>query len=168
MFGYPGAGKTTVAEIIFKLTGAVHLASDRIRLELFKQPQFTQQEHQALYQAIDSKTSRLLREGKSVIYDANLNRYIHRKEKYDICRETSATPVLIWVQTDRGLAKQRATHDAHDDPRRPYGNLDEQTFDRLTREIEPPKPGENFIAIDGSKVTVGYIKSIIDSINKPL
>src|SRR5690554_3920729 len=109
MLGYPGAGKTTTAKIVSKLTGATHLASDKIRLELFPQPKFTPEEHRQLYETIDRRTKELLQQGKSVIYDANLNRYIHRREKYDICRQTSAQPVLLWVQASSELARQRAT-----------------------------------------------------------
>ncbi len=157
MLGYPGAGKTTTAEVIHDLTGAVHLQSDRIRLELFPQPQFTPEEHAALYKAIDERTAELLHQGKDVIYDANLNHYIHRKEKYDICQATGAKTVLVWVQTEKALAKKRATEEADDDSRRPYGNLDVPTFERLTSEIEPPQLGEPVVNIDGTKVTPAYV-----------
>ncbi len=157
MLGYPGAGKTTTAEAMAELTGAVHLASDRIRLQKFPQPQFTPEEHQQLYAAIDKQTEDLLRSGKSVIYDANLNRYIHRQEKYDICQRTGARAILLWVRADQSLAKQRATQEADSDPRRPYGNLDVPTFDRLVNEIEPPLPSEPVIEIDGTKVTLEYV-----------
>src|SRR5215207_7043841 len=95
MFGYPGAGKTTTAEAIATLTGAVHLSSDKVRLELFPRPAFSQAEHDALYKTLNLRTEELLRQGKDVVYDANLNRYQHRKEKYDICQQTGATPKLL-------------------------------------------------------------------------
>ena len=124
MLGYPGAGKTTTAEIIAKLTGAVHLASDRLRLELFPNPQFTEAEHETVYKVLNQRTNRLLSKGQSVIYDANLNRYAYRAEKYNICRGTGSRPVLIWVRVDRALAKQRAM-DNDDVHRRPYIRNDE-------------------------------------------
>ena len=154
MLGFPGAGKTTVAEHIHELTGAVHLSSDKIRLELFPDPQFTEEEHASLYKQIDERTEQLLREGKSVIYDANLNRYIHRKEKYDICARTNARAQLVWVQTDTELSKQRATVLGVNDPaRRPFGNLDATVFDRLAGQIELPREDENPLIINGHEVT---------------
>ncbi len=158
MLGYPGSGKTTVAEMIARLTGAVQLSSDKIRLRHFPRPTFSEAEHRELYQAIDAQTEELLRAGKSVIYDANLNRYIHRQEKYDICKRTGATPVLIWIQTPQDLAKRRATQEADDDPKRPYGNLDEAVFDRLARQIEPPRDNENPIVIEGVTTTEAIVR----------
>src|SRR5690554_6388520 len=108
MFGYPGAGKTTTAEIIANLTGAVHLSSDKVRLELFPEPTFSQSEHDQLYAELDRRTEALLREGRDVIYDANLNRREHRQEKYVIFRRAYATPQLIWVLSEREVARQRS------------------------------------------------------------
>ena len=161
MLGYPGAGKTTTAKIIHELTGAEHLSSDQIRLELFPNPQFTPEEHKTLYEAIDFKTKQLLSECKSVIYDANLNRYIHRQQKYDICKQTNTKPVLVWVRTDKDVAKQRATQDGDNDKGRPYGNLDEPTFERLVRKIEPPRGDEPVIILDGIKITNDYVKQAL-------
>jgi predicted kinase len=163
MLGYPGAGKTTAAEVIAAQTGAVHLASDKIRLEMFPDPQFTEEEHRQLYQAIDNRTEELLKEGKSVIYDANLNRYIHRKEKYDICAQTGAKPVLVWIRTAEPIAKQRATEDGDGDLKRPYGNLAVSTFERLAREIEPPNHKEKpfMVEMDGTKISPEYVQQVL-------
>jgi predicted kinase len=156
MLGYPGAGKTTTAEIIHQLTGAVHMSSDKLRLELFSPPSFSQTEHDALYKALDQRTEALLQEGKSVIYDANLNRYQHRKDKYDICIHTSANPVLVWVQTPKDIAKHRATETnrLHLVPR---DETLSQMFDRIAGLIEKPVADESYIAIDGTNVTAEYI-----------
>ncbi|HYF96946.1 MAG TPA: AAA family ATPase, partial [Patescibacteria group bacterium] len=85
MLGYPGAGKTTVSEILARLTGAIHLNSDNLRLRAFNPPQFNKSEHTSLYATLDYLSEIILKSGKSVIYDANLNKYEYRKEKYDIC-----------------------------------------------------------------------------------
>ena len=160
MLGYPGAGKTTTAEVIANLTGATHLASDRIRLQMFQKPTFSAEEHATLYHEIDRMTEELLTQGKDVIYDANLNRYQHRKEKYDICNRTGATPVLVWVQADKNLAKSRASHfnrfqlwPKHETP--------DQMFDRIADLIEEPKPTEPYKVVDGTKVTEEYIKDLL-------
>src|SRR2546430_16282489 len=113
MLGYPGAGKTTAAGIIAELTGAVRLSSDELRLRVFKQPAFTQAEHDAVYATLDYLTELLLAEGGSVVYDANLNRFEHRQEKYDLCERTKARPVVLWLQTSVELAKKRAVLRGH-------------------------------------------------------
>ncbi|MBW3569423.1 ATP-binding protein [Candidatus Parcubacteria bacterium] len=143
MLGYPGAGKTTVAEKIAKFTGAVHLNSDWFRLHMFKKPTFSQEEHDSLYGNLDYLCELILTTGKSVIYDANLNRYIHRQEKYDIAKRVGAKVRLIYINTDLETAKHRATVEAEKNPQhRPYGNLAPANFDRLASEIELPKPSE--------------------------
>lgn len=160
MFGYPGAGKTTTAEAIRDVTGAVHLSSDALRSELFHPPQFTQAEHDELYQSLDKKTELLLNEGKDVIYDANLNRYQHRRDKYDICERTGAQPVLLWVQTAKDIARERAL-----DLRRshlvPRNETAEEMFERIVDLIEEPGADEPYLVIDGTKVTPKYIQDLL-------
>ena len=160
MFGYPGAGKTTAAEAIANLTGAVHLSSDKVRLELFPEPHFTQTEHDALYRTLDLRAEELLHAGKDVIYDANLNRYQHRKDKYDICQRTSATPKLLWVQAERDIAKERSLHDSRQHLW-PPDETPSSLFDRVADVIEEPGPAEPYIAVDGTKVTKEYIQNLL-------
>ena len=156
MVGYPGAGKTTTANVVSELTGAEHLSSDQARVELFSKPTFSEAEHAELYDYLDKRTEELLTEGKSVIYDANLNRYQHRQDKYDICQRTGATAVLLWVQTDKSLAKQRATHEdrAHLIPQHETAH---DMFDRIAGVIEPPHANEQPIIIDGTKVSSEFV-----------
>jgi predicted kinase len=160
MFGYPGAGKTTTAEVIAQLTGAVHLASDRVRLELFPRPTFSQAEHDALYQTVDMRAEELLRQGKDVIYDANLNRYQHRKDKYDICERTGAQAKLLWVKTAREVAKGRAMHDSREHLW-PPGETPDKMFDRVADVLEEPGPAEPYTIIDGTRIDAEYIRPFL-------
>jgi predicted kinase len=160
MFGYPGAGKTTAAEVIAQLTGAAHLQSDKVRLELFPQPTFSQMEHDALYATLDARTEQLLRQGRDVIYDANLNRYQHRRDKYVICEKTGAAPILLWVQTEKTLSKARAMHDSRKHLW-PPGETPDKLFDRVADIIEEPGPAEPHIIIDGTAVTPEYISDLL-------
>ena len=157
MFGYPGAGKTTTAEVVQQLTGAEHLSSDRLRAEMFPKSDFSQDEHDRLYETLDQNTKQLLEQGKDVIYDANLNRYGHRKDKYDICRQTGAKAILLWVQTPKPLAKERAGHYSRQHLW-PVDETPSQLFDRIADVIEEPTASEPYIAIDGTKVDQDYIR----------
>jgi predicted kinase len=163
MLGYPGAGKTTTAKVIHDLTGAEHLSSDAVRLELFPKPSFSQVEHDELYAELDRRTEQMLESGKDVIYDANLNRYQHRKDKYDICNRTGAKAVLLWVKTPKELAKTRAVHESrfHLVPKdeRPA-----DMFERIARIIEEPTIDEPYIEVDGTKVTKPYIAELLKQI----
>lgn len=157
MMGYPGAGKTTTAKVISELTGAEHISSDATRLKMFPHPSFSDSEHAQLYRLLDKRTEEYLQAGKDVIYDANLNRYRHRKEKYEICVRNGIQPVLIWVQTPKELAKARATG-PHRANLVPDNESPHEMFERISRVIEPPYPDEMHISIDGTKITPDYVR----------
>lgn len=161
MLGYPGAGKTTVAKYIQELTGAQRLSSDEVRMDLFKQPSFSQAEHTELYAYLNQQTEHLLKSGKSVIYDANLNRYEHRQEKYDICKKTGVSAHLIWVTTERDLSKNRATDDSRKQYTPPHETL-HTLFDRIADVIEPPHGDEPTIKIDGTNTSLQAVKRALE------
>jgi len=160
LLGYPGAGKTTAAKILEKLTGAHRLTSDEERLKMFPDPKFTQDEHAYLYKRLDEETEELLTNGQSVIYDANLNRYAHREEKYRICQRANAKPVLIWLNTARDISKTRAT-----DKTRyklwPLNETAEAMFSRIADLIETPREDESPIIITGSNLSPEKVQAAL-------
>lgn len=160
MFGYPGAGKTSTAKVIQKLTGAEHLSSDEIRLELFPKPTYTQEEHDAVYDELNRRAEALLKEGKSVIYDANLNRYKHRLEKYEMCERTGAKAVLIWVQTPKDLARERAVMRGHHHLV-PKDETFESMFDRVTDVIEEPREDEPLYTLSGDPLEESAVSELL-------
>lgn len=165
MFGYPGAGKTTVAAIIAEYTKAVHLSSDAIRLELFPHPTYSQAEHTAVYTTLNERTEALLRQGKDVIYDANLNRHTHRAEKYALARQANARAVLIWVQTSKEIARERAVMRGHHHLV-PADETFESMFERITSAIEEPGSNEAVFKLDGTHVNAESIERLLAVIRK--
>lgn len=166
MMGLPGAGKTTAAKIIERLTGSVRLSSDEARLMLWEAPVFNEAEHQLLYEYLDEQTSRLLKADRSVIYDANLNRYEHRQEKYELARALGATTKLCWVQTPPEIAKNRRIKD---DLTHLVPSSDEspaEMFERISKLIETPEKSESFIVLDGTKITSDYVARALDLTNE--
>ncbi|HEY5805785.1 MAG TPA: ATP-binding protein [Candidatus Saccharimonadales bacterium] len=160
MFGYPGAGKTTTAKIIQKLTNAEYLSSDDLRLKLFPNPTYSQEEHNAVYAALNKQAEELLRQGKSVIYDANLNRYEHRLEKYELCERAGARAALFWVQAPRELARERAVLRGHHHLV-PKDETFESMFDRVTSVIEEPQEDEPLYTLDGANLNESAVAEII-------
>lgn len=161
LMGLPGAGKTTIAKIIEQQTGAVRLSSDEQRLRLWPQPTFTEKEHTELYAYLNNETEQLLARGDSVIYDANLNRTVHRQEKYAIAEKLQIPTVLIVVHTAAKLAHQRAVVEGDGKENRVFGNLDEAVFNRLKSEIEWPDSGEQYVEINGTHVTPEYVTEVL-------
>lgn len=159
--GYPGAGKTTTAKLIAELTSAARLSSDEVRLQLFAEPKFNEAEHQKLYTHLNTKCLDLLKAGTSVVYDANLNRYEHRQEKYDIAHQLGVKTVLIWVKTPKQLAKERATHTERT-RFIPQHETAPAMFDRIAAIIELPKAHETAVIIDGTHITKQAIKDAIN------
>ncbi|MGD0284540.1 MAG: AAA family ATPase [Candidatus Saccharimonadales bacterium] len=74
MYGYPGAGKTFFARQLCEQLQAVHVQGDRIRYELFDEPQYDKQENEIVTHLVDYMTEEFLKVGVSVIYDINAMR----------------------------------------------------------------------------------------------
>jgi predicted kinase len=151
--GYPGAGKTTVANYICEATGAVHIWADRERQKMFGEPTHSAQESHKLYDALNGRTATLLREGKSVVFDTNFNFAKDRAHLRQVAKQSGAQAKIIWLTTDKELAEHRAVHDSHNKPTRLYGNMDHETFQRITGHLQPPTDDEKPIKIDGTHVT---------------
>lgn len=162
MMGLPGAGKTTIAKLIEKITGAVRLSSDEARIMLWENPDFSDEEHQALYEYLDDQTKHLLQAGKSVVYDANLNRREHRQEKYDLASTLGIKVVLCWVKTPRQLAKERRIEDTSHHHLVTKDEDPASMFERIADIIEEPGTEEPCLKLDGTKITPDYVKSVLN------
>ena len=167
LLGLPGSGKTTAAKQIASLTGAVHLSSDSFRLSLFEKPQFTQDEHDALYKMLDYMCELLLKSGTSVVYDANLNRLSHRQEKYRLAKKLAVKPVLFWLQVPKALAKKRRIA-TQDKLLVPHDESPHVMFERIADVFEAPLKTEKYTELDGAKITEVYMhkKLLLASKNK--
>ena len=159
--GYPGSGKTTAAKLIHKLCDAEHLSSDVLRLQLFPKPTYTQAEHDAVYKELDRQTEELLAQGKNVVYDANLNRYVHRQEKYDIAKRTNAQTVLLWVEVPKTLARDRAVLRGHRHLV-PEDETFESMFDRVAATIEEPHANEHVIKLHGKHIDLPLVAHAVE------
>lgn len=162
MLGYPGAGKTTTAKIIHDLTGAVHLWADQIRNERFPNPTHSHQENLALYDYLNELTAELLATGQSVIFDTAFNFYKDRQRLRDIANQHQAQVKLIWVQAEKDLAKQRATHPQHAGDNTYPQAMPVERFNRISNDLEEPRADETYTAVDGTKITKEYIASLIN------
>ena len=165
MMGLPGAGKTTAAKCIEKLTHAKRLSSDEARVMIWDNPSFTEQEHQELYLYLNDQTKHLLQAGKTVIYDANLNRYIHRAEKYQLADELDVDVQLIWVKTTKELAKGRRIDSAEHHHLVPKSEDPASMFERIADVIEEPDEDEPYTELDGTKISEEYVKEKLNLVS---
>lgn len=158
MLGYPGAGKTTTAKVIHGLTGAVHLWADQIRNERYMEPTHSHQENLALYEHLNELTAELLGTGQSVIFDTAFNFYKDRQHLREIASKHDSIVTLIWVKANRSLARERAIHPEHARHNTYPKPMESERFERISNDFEPPHDDEDYIEIDGTKVTPEYIR----------
>lgn len=162
LLGYPGAGKTTFASALRRVTGAYHLSSDKMRLELFPDPTFSQYEHDVLYEELNELTKMILEDNEDVIYDANLNRYRHRAEKYELAKKLGVDFKLWWIKVPREIARARRVGEVTT-YLIPDGETPENMFDRVVDVFEEPDlPSEPYIVVDGTKITDEYVKKLLN------
>ncbi len=157
MLGYPGAGKTTTAQVIHELTGATHLWADKIRRERYGKPNYNTSENLALYDHMNQLVGELLAAGNDVIFDTNFNYFRDREHMRTLASEHQAEVVIVWVRASKELSKQRATQQAHQQTTRVLGNMKGRDFERLSDKLEPPRKGEAVVEVDGTKVTAAYV-----------
>lgn len=158
--GYPGAGKTTAAQIIAESTGAVHLWADHERHQLFDRPTHSKQESLQLYEQLNRQTGELLATGQSVVFDTNFNFYADRQKLRDIAAHYGAEAVVIWITTPESIAKERAVYTAAG--RNGYdASMSEKKFKAIVGKLEPPDKDEKVIKIDGTKLDRQELISLV-------
>lgn len=161
MLGYPGSGKTTTSRVLHDLTGAVHLWADKIRNERYAHPTHSHQENLELYEHLNELTAELLATGQSVIFDTGFNFYKDREYLRSIADKHDATVVLIWVQTPKDIARERATHEDHAARNTYPHTMPTDRFERISEDFEPPTGKEPYIGLDGTKITLEYVKKAL-------
>lgn len=149
--GFPGSGKTYFSENLSKAEGFIHLNADRERLELFSPPQYTVDEHQALSKEMDKMAEGYLCDGKSVIYDVNFNKRVHRTRIEELARRTGAEYRLVHIVTSPDIALERLLIRGKDGKQDPelYRPINLDIFHKMKDELEYPDDTEEVIRIDG-------------------
>ena len=151
--GYPGAGKTTLSKKIAEATGAVHIWADDQRHKYFPDASHSEEESLKLYKILNERAEDLLKSGKSVIFDTNFNFYHDREKMREIAKESSAEPVLIWLDVPKEMAKQRAV--CANVTRNGYKvSMSEAQFEAISSKLELPEEHEEYIKISSDATDV--------------
>jgi hypothetical protein len=152
--GYPGSGKTYFSERLAKEFNLFHINSDKIRVEMFDNPNFSPEEHHAVFHFIEWLTQELLKKGVSVIVDANLNKQVRRDKFAQMAYKTKVDYILLYLKTPTHIAEDRIIkrRDIKNiEKKKYYRTIDLSVLHNIRKEIEYPTSKEHFLEIDGLK-----------------
>ena len=153
LYGYPGAGKTYVARQLCDQLIATHVQGDRIRSELFEEPNFSKEENHVVTSLMNYMTGEFLSAGVSVVYDANALRASQRRTLRNMATKAGAETVLIWLQIDPDTAYARAARrDRRKADDRYSPALDRAKFDTLSSGMQNPETTERYLVVSGKHV----------------
>jgi predicted kinase len=158
--GYPGAGKTTAAQLLEQITGAEHVWVDRERQHKYGKI-YDRAHSEELYTGLNSYAAELLKQGKSVIYDTNFSFYKDRQIMRDLAASQNAQIVLIWLCTPKELAAKRIANEHAHAQTRQYINMTAADFERVAQNLEVPQPNEQAIRINGIDLTETVMKQAL-------
>ncbi len=150
LYGFPGSGKTYFARQLCEELQAAHVQGDRIRSELFENPQFGKQENKTVTQLMRYMCEEFLSAGVSVVFDMNAMRASQRRTLRDMARKAKAEPVLVWFQVDPETAYMRTTkRDRRKSDDKYAPSITRAMFDAQASAMQNPTATEDYIVISG-------------------
>jgi predicted kinase len=149
--GYPGAGKTTLARSLSCWLQTEHLRGDKIGMELFRFPTFSQQERQMVYGEMAKRAARTLAAGKHAIWDAATNTRSQRDYLAKLAAQFDGVAVGIWIEVPTELAKKRAGTARNDGTvGRVVRIIPPHVFDQYIAAFETPAADELIVRVSGN------------------
>lgn len=147
ILGLPGTGKTTFARALAARTGARHLNTDMLRVELGLRGQYDETTKARVYDELLRLTRNALKQGTPVVLDGTFYRQAFRDRITDLAQETGA--VLKWIELTASpeTVKERVSH------KRPYSEADFAVYRKIREAFEPLK--EERLSLDSDQKTLG-------------
>lgn len=93
--GLPGSGKSFVSKKLAERIKATHLNTDKIRKELFQNPEYSDEEKQKVYDEMFSRAAELLSQNKNVILDGTFFKKSLRQKVYKLAEENQSAFYVI-------------------------------------------------------------------------
>lgn len=150
LYGFPGGGKTYFARQLSENLKTAHVHGDRIRFELFDQPQYDRQENSIINQLMQYMTEEFLSAGINVIYDANAMRKSQRAALREMARKKGAKTVVVWFQLDADTAFERTQkRDRRKADDRFAAEYTHDLFRRYISHMQHPEATEDYVVVSG-------------------
>jgi predicted kinase len=109
LVGLPGAGKSFFGRQFAEMFGAPLVSYDRLRYELFAEPNHSTEEYEVVGRIADYQTEELLKTHRSFVVDGGCNSKPERQKFESWAKTNGYGTLLIWVQTDEQTCKKRST-----------------------------------------------------------
>lgn len=148
MVGVPGSGKTFFAEKFSETFRAPFLNQNK--LQVFAPDQTNE--------LTDYLLKELLKTGQSIIIEGDTDTRTARVELGRKIRAAGYEMLLVWVQTDAGTAKARATKES---------KLDSEAYDKAAKRFTAPTPPEKSIVISGKHTYASQTKVVLQRLSAP-
>jgi predicted kinase len=153
LYGFPGAGKTFFARQLCEQLVATHVHADRMRSELFQEPNFGKDETHIVNSLMQYMTGEFLSAGVSVVYDTNSMRVAQRRALRNMAARAGAETILVWIQIDAESAFARASsRDRRKADDKYARELDQPAFETLMNGMQNPQATERYQVISGKHI----------------
>lgn len=162
LYGYPGAGKTFIARQLAENLKAAYVYSDRVRAELFEQPNYDHKENALVKQLTDYLVDEFLSAGLPVIYDTSAGRLSERKQLRQAAQKFGAETLIVWAQIDPESAFSRiANRDRRKADDRYAKPLDRTSFDGVVSGMQNPGERETYVVVSGKHAFGSQLSSVV-------
>jgi len=150
LYGFPGSGKTHFARNLVENLRSAHVHGDRIRAELFEEPQYDRQENGIITQLMQYMTEEFLSAGVSVIYDYTTIRKSQRAALREMARKKGANTLTVWFQMDEDSAFIRTNNrDRRRGDDKYAVEYTQEMFKKYVNHMQHPEMRDEYVVVSG-------------------
>jgi predicted kinase len=159
--GYPGVGKTTLANELGSLINARVLSTDKIRKELIDNPNYRDEEKKLIYDILILIAKYLHKAGINCILDGTFNTQRSRDDirKRLALRDNQFKIIECVCPEELTISRLKSR-------KKGYSDADESIYKRIKEKYEPVQ--DNHITVDTSQSLKNIVTDIVNKIkNEP-
>jgi predicted kinase len=162
--GVPGAGKSFFAKHFSEMFSAPVVGTDRIRFELFSEPQFTADEQDIIHHLVEYQVEELLKSKATFLVDGSCNAKVERLKLAQLAKKAGYNTLVVWVQTHETTARNRATKRSSRRTDDAYNiSISPDWFEAQQRRLTAPTT-ENYVVISGMHTYNTQAKAVLRKI----